>query len=105
MRDISVETEALRVFAAENAGIAAQVGAAGTMDPAGQVAALTPVFGLIGADYLLSFAAAQVLQSKDINELSVKFNDLSSKAFTAASRFDDQDTENAGDIDGAAGQI
>ncbi|MFF0527388.1 ESX-1 secretion-associated protein [Nocardia amikacinitolerans] len=104
MSDLSVETEAVRAFATENAGIAAQISSAGFDGPA-QVAALTPVFGLIGADYLLSFAAAQVLQAKDINDLSAKYADLSFKAFNAASLYEGTDTTNAGALNVQAGEI
>ncbi|MBH0774936.1 type VII secretion target [Nocardia bovistercoris] len=103
--DLSVDTEAVQAFAAENAGISTQLAAAGNFDAVGQVAALTPVFGLIGGDYLLSFAAAQVLQAKDINDLSAKFNNLSSKAFTAAFRFEDTDQGNAGEINANGAEI
>ncbi|WP_239476446.1 type VII secretion target [Nocardia arizonensis] len=105
MSDLSVETDAVRTFAAENEGVAAQIAGAGNFDAVSQVAALTPVFGLIGGDYLLSFAAAQVLQARDINDLSAKFNNLSSKAFTASLRFDETDSGNAGAIGAAEAQI
>ncbi|MEV0292462.1 type VII secretion target [Nocardia sp. NPDC050710] len=105
MSDVSVETDAVRIFAAENSGIATEIAAVGNYDAVAHVAALTPVFGLIGADYLLSFAAAQVLQAKDINDLSAKYQDLSSKAFTAAAAFDSTDLGNAGDLNAIAGQI
>ncbi|MET7769016.1 type VII secretion target [Nocardia sp. NPDC005366] len=102
---LSVETDALRIFATENAGIATELAGAANFDTVAHVASLTPVFGLIGADYLLSFAAAQVLQARDINDLSAKYQGLSSKAFTAALRFDGTDTDNAVDLGAAAEQI
>ncbi|MEV6387760.1 type VII secretion target [Nocardia xishanensis] len=105
MSDLSVETEAVRAFATENAGIAGQISAAANTDLVGQLAAMTPVFGMIGADYLLSFAAAQVLQAKDINDLSAKYADLSFKAFNAASLFEATDSGNAGAMNMQAGEI
>ncbi|BAD58505.1 hypothetical protein NFA_36570 [Nocardia farcinica IFM 10152] len=105
MENLSVDTGAVRAFATEHAGIAGQISAAANMDLVGQVSALTPVFGLIGADYLLSFAAAQVLQAKDINDLAAKYNDLSWKAFSAAALFENTDGENAGQLNVQANEI
>jgi hypothetical protein len=105
MSDLSVETEAVRAFAATNAGVAGDVAGAGNFDAVANVAAMTPVFGLIGADYLLMFAAAQVLQTKDINELSAKYTKLSQAAFSSATAFDGTDLSNAGALGAIANQI
>ncbi|WP_028476680.1 type VII secretion target [Nocardia sp. CNY236] len=96
MSDLSVETEAVRDFGATNAGIATDLAVAGNLDAVQSVSALVPVFGLIGADYLAMFAAAQVLQAKDINDLSTKFAGLSNSAFNAAAAYDAVDAFNAG---------
>ncbi|MFJ1456114.1 type VII secretion target [Nocardia wallacei] len=90
--DLSVETDAVRAFAATHEGVAGQIAAAGNMDAVSHVAAMTPVFGVIGADYLAMFAAAQVLHCKDVNELSDKCNHLGQSAFGTAAIFDDTDS-------------
>ncbi|MFE9320347.1 type VII secretion target [Nocardia sp. NPDC052278] len=105
MADLSVETDAVRAFAATNAGVAGEIAGAGNFDAVQNVAALTPVFGLIGADYLLAFAAAQVLQAKDINDLSAKYDKLSKSAFTAAAAFDTTDFGNASVLNAIADQV
>ncbi|WP_433192651.1 type VII secretion target [Nocardia sp. CA-107356] len=105
MADLSVETDAVRAFATTNAGVAGEIAGAGNFDAVQNVAALTPVFGLIGADYLLAFAAAQVLQAKDINDLSAKYDKLSKSAFTAAAAFDTTDSSNAGVLSAITNQI
>lgn len=105
MSDLSVETEAVRVFAATNAGIAGDLARAGNIDAANNVAALVPVFGLIGADYLAMFAAAQLLQAKDINDLSAKYGKLSESAFSAAAAFDAMDWANASALGSKTGEI
>ncbi|MBB5915772.1 hypothetical protein BJY24_004684 [Nocardia transvalensis] len=92
MADLSVETTAVRAFAATQEGVAGQIAAAGDVDAVGNVVAMTPVFGLIGADYLAMFAAAQVLHAKDINELSDKCNHLGQAAFGSAAVYDDTDS-------------
>ncbi|MET8870585.1 type VII secretion target [Nocardia sp. NPDC004604] len=104
MADLSVETDAVRAFATTNAGVASEIAGAG-FDGVQNVVALTPVFGLIGADYLLAFAAAQVLQAKDINDLSAKYDKLSKSAFTAAAAFDTTDSSNAGVLSAITNQV
>ncbi|WP_067656913.1 type VII secretion target [Nocardia harenae] len=101
MTDLSVDTDGVRDFAATNAGVAGQIAGAGNFDAVANVSALTPVFGLIGADYLVMFAAAQVLQARDINDLSGKVGELSNSAFNAAAAFDGQEFASGAAIGGA----
>ncbi|MFB7875060.1 MULTISPECIES: type VII secretion target [unclassified Nocardia] len=98
MTDLSVETDAVTAFAATNSVVAANVASAGITDAAGNVAAMTPVFGLIGADYLAMFAVAQTLQAKDINDLSAKFSSLSDAAFKTSVTFETEDLSRAADL-------
>ncbi|MGQ4615083.1 type VII secretion target [Nocardia sp. R7R-8] len=105
MNDLSVETDAVRAFAATNAGIADDLAGASRFDAMKNVSALVPVFGLIGADYLAMFAAAQLLQAKDINDLSAKYAKLSEAAFSAAAAYDAVDWSNAGALGSITGQI
>ncbi|MEV0080189.1 type VII secretion target [Nocardia neocaledoniensis] len=98
MTDLSVQTDAVAAFAGTNAAVAGDIAAAGINDAASNVAAMTPVFGLIGADYLAMFAVAQALQAKDINDLSAKFSKLSDAAFTSSVQFDATDVANAADL-------
>lgn len=105
MTDLTVQTEAVETFAATNAAVSGDIAAASGWDQAANVVAMTPVFGLIGADYLAMFAAAQVLQAKDINDLSVKYDKLSQAAFSTARTFTETDHGNAADLAGQAAQI
>lgn len=98
MTDLSVNTDAVNAFAATNAAVAGDIAAAGITDAAANVSAMTPVFGLIGADYLAMFAAAQALQAKDINDLSAKFSKLSDAAFKSSATFSTEDVSSAVDI-------
>ncbi len=90
---LSVETDALRAFAATHEGIAAQIAGAGNMDTARHVAAMTPVFGIIGADYLAMFAAAQLLHCQNINDLSQRVGDIGQAAFGSAATYDGTDSD------------
>lgn len=98
MTDLSVQTDAVAAFAATNAGVAGEIAAAGNFDAVANVSAMTPVFGLIGADYLAMFAAAQALQAKDINDLSAKFSSLSDAAFKTSVTFETTDIDNAAEL-------
>jgi hypothetical protein len=105
MSNLSVVTEALRAFGITNAGIGTEIAAAGNIDAVANIAALTPVFGLIGADYLAMFAAAQVLQARDINDLSAKYQKLSDAAFASAFNYDGTDDGTAGTLGAAGGGL
>ncbi|MFI9404599.1 type VII secretion target [Nocardia sp. NPDC052316] len=105
MSDLSVETDAVRAFAATNAGIAGDLAGAGNFDAVKNVSALVPVFGLIGVDYLAMFAAAQVLQAKDINDLSAKYSKLSESAFSAAAAYDATDWSSSAALNAIGNQI
>ncbi|MEU1980423.1 type VII secretion target [Nocardia sp. NPDC019395] len=101
----SVETDALRVFGNTNAGIGTEIAGVANIDALKNIAALTPVFGLIGADYLAMFAAAQVLQARDINDLSAKYQQLSQAAFSSALNYDTTDDGNAGALGAVGGAL
>ncbi|MFI5717006.1 type VII secretion target [Nocardia sp. NPDC051750] len=101
----SVETEALRAFGTTNAGIGTEIAGVANIDALKNIAALTPVFGLIGADYLAMFAAAQVLQARDINDLSAKYQHLSQAAFSSALNYDLTDDGTAGALGAAGGAL
>ncbi|NKY59312.1 type VII secretion target [Nocardia flavorosea] len=105
MSNTSVETEALRVFGTTNAGIGTEIAGVATMDAVRDAAALAPVFGLIGADYLAMFAAAQVLQTRDINDLAAKYQHLSQAAFSSALNYDITDDGTAGALGAAGGAL
>ncbi|MBF6332094.1 type VII secretion target [Nocardia transvalensis] len=91
MSDVYAETDAVRAFAGTHEGVAAEIAGAANFDTVKQVAAMTPVFGVIGADYLAMFAAAQVLHARDINDLAAKYDHLGKAAFGTAAVFDSTD--------------
>ncbi len=103
--NLSVETDALRAFAATHEGIAAQISGAGNMDTVSHVAAMTPVFGIIGADYLAMFAAAQALHCQNINDLSQRVGEISQAAFGSAATYDSTDTDYSAAVKAVTGKI
>ncbi|MEV6768970.1 type VII secretion target [Nocardia sp. NPDC051030] len=105
MADLSVETDAVRSFAATQDGVATDIAAAGGLDTVSHVAAMTPVFGLIGADFLASFAVAELLHDKDINALSGRFAHLGQAAFGSAAGYEATDGDFAGGLNRIGGQL
>ncbi|MFI1912518.1 type VII secretion target [Nocardia sp. NPDC020380] len=105
MADLSVDTAAVRTFATTQDGVATDIAATGNLDTVSHVAAMTPVFGLVGADFLASFAVAELLHDRDINALSARFAELGQAAFGSAGTYESTDAGFAGGLDGIAGQV
>ncbi|WP_067692004.1 type VII secretion target [Nocardia jejuensis] len=98
MADLSVETDAVRSFATTQDGVATDIASAGGMDTVSHVAAMTPVFGLIGADFLASFAVAELLHDRDIDALSAGFAHLGAAAFGSAAGYEATDRDFASGV-------
>ncbi|WP_433594110.1 type VII secretion target [Nocardia sp. CA-145437] len=105
MADLSVDTGAVRAFAATQDGVAADIAAQGGLDTVAHVAALTPVFGLIGADFLAGYAVAELLHDRDINALSGRFAELGQAARGSAATYESADADFAGRLGAVARQI
>ncbi|MTE14990.1 type VII secretion target [Nocardia aurantiaca] len=105
MAEFSVDIGAVRTFAARQDGVAADIATQGGLDTVSHVAAMTPVFGLIGADFLASFAVAELLHDRDINALSARFGTIGRAASGSAAAYDATDTEFAAGLGAIAGQI
>ncbi|WP_067545494.1 type VII secretion target [Nocardia crassostreae] len=105
MADLSVDTTAVRTFAATQDGVTADIAATGGLDTVSHVAAMTPVFGLIGADFLASFAVAELLHDKDITALSARFAHVGQAACGSAATYDAADADFAGGLNSITGQL
>ncbi|MFI6866426.1 type VII secretion target [Nocardia sp. NPDC050406] len=105
MTGISVDPEAVRAFATTQNGVAADIAAAGNLDTVAGVAAMTPVFGLIGADYLAMYAVAELLHAKDINALSGRYAHLGATATGSATTIETTDATFAGGLGQLGGTI
>ncbi|MVU77831.1 ESX-1 secretion-associated protein [Nocardia sp. ET3-3] len=105
MADLSVDTGAVRAFATAQSGVSADIAAQGGLDTVSHVAAMTPAFGLIGADFLASFAVAELLHDRDINALSGRFAKLGQAAFGSAATYDATDADFASGLGNFSGQI
>lgn len=87
MDTLQVQPNTFRQYGDIAAGMAATVAAAGTVDQAASVAAATPVFGLIGQEFLASFAYAQANHFAAVNQLANVFAGTSAAAHGAADAY------------------
>ncbi|CAM3133817.1 type VII secretion target [Prescottella defluvii] len=91
MDGFTAAPDEIRAYGDIAAQTAAHIGAAGAFDAAADVAALTPVFGVIGADFLATFAATRVTHAKSVAALANVYAGTSSVAHTVAAAYDTTD--------------
>lgn len=70
MSEVVATSDAIRAYGAAQAGMAAGVAAAGAFDQTATMAVAAPVFGLIGQEFLFSFAVAQGNHASSVMELA-----------------------------------
>ncbi|WP_319945476.1 type VII secretion target [Nocardia macrotermitis] len=93
-----MEPNTFRRYGDTAAGMATAVAAAGNIDQAASVAAATPVFGLIGQEFLASFAYAQANHFTAVNQLANVFANTALAAHTAADAYSRTEERNAADF-------
>lgn len=71
MNEIVAVPEAIRRYGDAAATMAVEVGTMGAANQVASVAAVVPVFGLIGQDFLAAFAVAQANNLMSVSELAV----------------------------------
>ncbi|TQC44774.1 ESX-1 secretion-associated protein [Rhodococcus sp. WS4] len=91
MSDVFVVTDGIRNYGATAAQAAEQISSAAALDLGTNLAALAPVFGPIGADFLASFAAAQANHAKSVAELATHYAQTALAAHTTADSYDSVD--------------
>ncbi|EOM75898.1 ESX-1 secretion-associated protein [Rhodococcus rhodnii] len=103
MSDLVVDTDGIRAYARSAAQSAEQIGSAGAYDLAANIAALTPVLGPIGADFLAAFAHAQSTHAQSVAELAAHYAGTAAAADSAAAGYDGTDRA-SGDALGGIGE-
>lgn len=101
----TADLAALRSFATIQQGVAGDIAAQGGLDTTAHVTGLTPVFGVIGADFLAAFAVAELLHDRDIGALSAAFANLAHAATTSANTLQRNDIDYADGLGTLAGRI
>ena len=102
MNGAYAELDGLHEFGNTAAVVAEQILGAGSFDLAKNVAALTPVFGAIGADFLAAYAVAQANHAKSVAELGGHFAATAASAHATAAQYRAADDSTATAL-GAAG--
>lgn len=80
----------------ESAG--GEAAAVGGMDVGASVAALGPAFGLIGADFVQVFGAAQTAHSTSIEKLATVLRASGQTAGAIAAIYDDHEDEHSAEL-------
>ncbi|MFZ2174769.1 MAG: type VII secretion target [Rhodococcus sp. (in: high G+C Gram-positive bacteria)] len=105
MSDVFVVTDGIRSYGATAAQAAEQITSAAAIDLAANIAALAPVLGPIGADFLASFAAAQLTHARSVAELAVHYAETSAAAHATADSYDSTDHASASAVAWTSGQL
>ncbi|QBS43428.1 type VII secretion target [Nocardia sp. CS682] len=95
MNVVNVQPQTFRQYGDISEGMAAAVAVAGAVDQAAVVAAAAPVFGLIGQEFLVSFAYAQANHLTAVGELVTNFAGTALTAHAAARSYELADQTNA----------
>jgi hypothetical protein len=93
--NMHVSPAALRAYGRTAEEISAQLAASGAFDLAKNVAALVPVFGLIGQDFLAGFTVAQASHAKAYGDVAAAFGNRARLAHTSADTYERSDNEHA----------
>lgn len=93
MTELLASTAHIRQFASQLTTAGGEVAAVGGMDVAASVAALGPVFGLIGADFVTVFGAAQTSHSAAIGRLAAVLTASGGAANAIATVYDGNEAE------------
>ncbi|QSE88380.1 ESX-1 secretion-associated protein [Rhodococcus pseudokoreensis] len=102
MSEVFVVTDGIRKYGATAAQAAEQISSAAALDLGTNLAALAPVFGPIGADFLASFAAAQANHAASVAELATHYAQTAIAADATAQSYDSVDGANGAAL-GAVG--
>lgn len=93
MTELSASTAHIRQFASQLESAGGEVAAVGGMDVGASVAALGPAFGLIGADFVTVFGAAQTSHAASIGKLATVLSASGQTATAIASVYDGNEEE------------
>ncbi|MRH89373.1 hypothetical protein GFY24_18285 [Nocardia sp. SYP-A9097] len=84
MNVLNVQPQTFRQYGEISEGMAAIIAVAGAVDQAASIAAAVPVFGLIGQDFLASFAYAQANHVAALTDLVDTFTTTAMTSRVAA---------------------
>lgn len=100
--EIRVAPEGIRSFGNTNLEAAEHVAQAGAVDLQAHVVALSPALGLIGADFLAAFGAAQSEHTRSVGQLALAYASNGAAAHDAAAGYENADAATTGALGSAA---
>ncbi|WP_405179636.1 type VII secretion target [Nocardia sp. NBC_01377] len=95
MADLIATPEAIVQYGNTSAALAAQTLTAGSVDQLAVIAAAVPVFGLIGQDFLATYAAAQASHLTSVTEVAAVHAGTALTAFESAAQYTATDLDSA----------
>ncbi|MGW5455934.1 type VII secretion target [Nocardia sp. NPDC003979] len=95
MNVLNVQPQTFRDYADITETMAAAVAVAGAVDQAAVMAAVVPTFGLIGQEFLLSFAVAQANHLASLGDLVQNYAGTALLARNAADAYERSENESA----------
>ncbi|MFI5777161.1 type VII secretion target [Nocardia sp. NPDC051570] len=98
---VAATPDAIRQYGNAAAAMASTVATVGSVDQGATMAAAVPVFGLIGQDFLLSFAGAQANHLSSVAELAAVHAGTALTAYEGAATYQSADDASAANL-GAA---
>ncbi|WP_067819119.1 hypothetical protein [Nocardia inohanensis] len=98
MDKLVASTDAIRAYGEANAALATTVASAAAVDQAASLAAVIPVFGLIGQEFLLSYAGAQANHVASTAELAHVYAGTALAAHEAAGLHDSTEAASGHDF-------
>ncbi|MBJ8345271.1 type VII secretion target [Antrihabitans sp. YC2-6] len=106
MSALHAELDGIRSYGNTAADVASRIVGAAGVDLTGNVAALTPVFGAIGGDFLAMFAVAQANHAKSVADLAGHYAATAAAAHATAASYQVADHGTAATLGhvGEAGQ-
>jgi hypothetical protein len=103
MSDVAVDSELFHRYGDVTGDIGRQTAVAGAVDQAAGIAALVPVFALIGHEYLAAFAVAQANHLGSVAQLSAKYQAVSNASHGSATNYVATEAESATGLTAATG--
>ncbi|MFC8042685.1 type VII secretion target [Nocardia sp. NPDC057353] len=98
MNHVAVVPDALRRYGDASASMATGIATAGTVDQAATIAAVVPIFGLIGQEFLAAYAFAQANHLSSLLELAGVHAGTALTAHEAAATYEAADAESGAAI-------
>ncbi|MCM6776091.1 type VII secretion target [Nocardia sp. CDC159] len=95
---VAATPDAIRRYGDASAAMAATTATVGAVDQAATMAAAVPVFGLIGQDFLLSFAYAQANHLASVSELAAVHAGTAVTAYEGAATYETTDAGSAAKV-------